>query len=376
MENPTPQGASIHDRIMSVIDSAPSEDPTNDPIVEDEQSIQNEPEPEVIQDEEPEETGEPQGDEPEGEAEESEGIKDDGESEQETLSLTDLSQFLGIDEADLDLDDEGNVLIKTKVDGQEGKAKLQDLKTSYQLRAHLDNQNREAAELKKSLQETTANAEKQAAERLEHLDSMLQLAWSELEQQAGSPELEALREDDPAEWTAKQREIEQRQQRLAKTYQQLQAEKQQNLVGQQAKIHEHLANEDQKLMNAIDGWSDMDKAQKEIKDIYSYLSKDYGYSTEDLYGVKDSQGNYVTLGVSDHRLVVMARKAMLYDQLQQSKPTVSNKVKKAPRIVKPGQPKSKQESSQAKIRDLKKAVKQSGGKGKSVADYLIATGKV
>lgn len=370
MAESTQEGDSIHDRILSTI--TPQEPEKEPEIAEDEQSTQSEPE-------ETEESTE-------AEAEEETEVTEDEEQEEsvedvqtEPLTTTDLSKALGFEDDVLDLDEDGSVLIKTKIDGEEGKVKLKDLVVSHQLRGHLDKQNKEVVELKKALQEQTAKATEESNQRLTQLESMLQVAWSELEQETESPELTELRETDPAEWTARAREMDGKKQRIAEAYQTVltekQAESQKTNQLDQSKVNEVLVSEEQKLRSAIDGWDDNETAQKEINDVFSYLKDEYSYSDEELHGVRDAQGNFVKLGVTNHKAIVMARKAMLYDKLQQSKPTISKKVKSAPKIVKPGQPKPK-DSKQASVQKLRQAIKDSGGKGKSVADYLLAAGKV
>lgn len=375
MDQSTQEGDSIHDRILKTLE--PIQEPIDEtPIVEDEQSTQSEPEETEESDEVSEETSE----ETEvSEDEEQEESTDDVQTESESLTTTDLSKALGFDDDALDLDEEGNVLIKTKIDGQEGKAKLKDLVVSYQLRGHLDKQNMEVAEIKKSLQTQTAQIQQETSEKLNQLESMLQVAWAELDQESDSPALQELREADPAEWTARQRELELRKNRLAQSYQTVQAEKQaesqKSTQLNQTKVIEHLQEEDQKLMKSIDGWDDQDVAKKGLDEVFSYLKTEHSFNDEDLYGVRDAQGNFTKLGVTNHKAIVLARKAMLYDKLQKTKPTITKKVKAAPKIVKPGQPKG-QDTAQTKILNLKKAVKDTGGKKGSVAEYLLATGKV
>lgn len=363
----TQQGDSIHDRILQTLEPQEAPKPEEE-IVEDEQSIQDE-------HEESEETEV----ETTEESEESEDEEQEPEDDVQTESLTtsELSKVLGFDDDALDLDDDGNVLVKTKIDGEEGKAKLKDLVVSYQLRGHLDKQNKEVTELRKALQEQTAKATQETQERLTQLESMLQVAWGELEASLETPEMKELREENPAEWTARVRELDERKAKIAQSYQTVLDEKQSELQKvsklDQEKVSEHLNNENQKLMASIEGWSDLEEAQKGLNEVFSYL-KTEGFSDEDLYGVRDQQGNLVKLGITNHKAIVMARKAMLYDRLSESKPAVMKKVKTSPKIVKPGQP--KQETQQTKVLNLKKAVKQSGGKGRSVVDYLLATGKV
>lgn len=371
MENPTQEGASIHERLMAKLDPAqPEPEKPEQPIAEDVEETTQPDDVEMPEDE-------TDGDTQDEQSEDSELEGDDTqEADESQLTVDDLAQYLGLEADALDLDEDGDILVKTKIDGQDGTAKFKDLIASYQLRGHLNNENREVAELKKSLQSKQAALEEQAQAKLSDLDSAIQLAWSELQGEMNSQDLAELRETDPAEWAAKQEEFRVRQAKLQESYQKLAQQRAEADQKSQKAIHEHLAQEDQKLMAAIDGWSDLNKAQSEIKDVFSYLKSDYGLTDEDLFGVRDAQGNYKKLGISDHRVIVWARKAMLYDKLQKSKPEVSKKVKRTPKLVRPGQPATQEDSKATKLKNLKRKVKQEGGKGKSVADYLIAAGKV
>ena len=67
------------------------------------------------------------------------------------------------------------------------------------------------------------------------------------------------------------------------------------------------------------------------------------------------------------------RKAMLYDKLQAKKPAIEQKVREAPKIVKPGG--ANISSQEQTLRNLKTQVRASGGK-RGIAEYLLATGKV
>jgi hypothetical protein len=76
-----------------------------------------------------------------------------------------------------------------------------------------------------------------------------------------------------------------------------------------------------------------EKGRAELSKAESYLLKTYGYTPQDIEGV------------TDHRPVDMAWKAMQWDALQASKPALNKRVADAPKPVKAGPPKS--QNSQA-----------------------------
>lgn len=314
----------------------------------------------------------------ESEAEESkQEDQDDANTEvvETQLELSQFAEILGLDESKIDIDDDGTVYAKIKVDGEEGRAKFTDLVKSYQLEGHLTKKSMELSEAKKAADAMRAEFEAQKQSQLSQIETMTRVLYQDLHNEASAIDWNELRVTDPGEYAAKVTEFQQREARLQQAAQQIESERSQAMQGQQQALREHLRNEDQKLMSAIEGWSDMTKAQKELGEIYSYLGNAYGFDQSDLVGKYDNAGNIVKPGVTDHRLVLLARKAMLYDNLQKSKPAVTKKVVTAPKIVRAGTPPSKGERELSSINKLKAQIKKSGGKD-GIEAYLLRTGKV
>ena len=356
MENPTPEGVSIQDRLMAYLDPPEAKEVDQEP-----QEI-----PEEEPSEEPTKAAEPEEEPSESEPE------PDGEEDQEALSLSDIAEILDIDESNLDIDEDGKVVLKTKIDGQEGKVRLKDAHTSYQIRGHLDNKTREATQLQEELKAKQAALEQAQSEKLQQAEEVIQIAFQELTNEFQSIDWNELKALDPAEWSVKRAEFQDRQTRLQEAFQKTQVQRAEQFQKQQQTFKEHLATENQKLVSAIEEWKNPEIAQKEYKETLSYLANQYGFNDEALYGKWDAQGNLLQPGITDHRLVVLFRKAMLFDKLQTSKPEVTKKVRVAPKMVKAGQPKTKEESQTKNLEKLKQKVKQGG----SAAEWLLAAGKV
>ena len=304
-------------------------------------------------------------DEPEGEeeSEDSEVESEDAiDQEAETLDLSDLAEYLKLDADKLDIDDEGNLYIKTKVDGEEGQATLNDLIKSYQLEGHLNKQNMEVQSLKKELETKRQEIEQQAQERLGHLESLTALAYQELVGEYQSTDWQDLRMNDPAEYAARQAEFNQRNNQIQQAMQQVESEKRNQESATNGRTKEQLAKEAEKLLNVIPEWKDPTIADKERAELRTF-ALNVGYNEHEI------------ANLSDHRTVLLLRDAMKYRQLQDTKPSVKNRVKKAPKLAKPGAPKAQKELAKRKVDQIKQTVKKSGGK-KGVMDYLLTTGKV
>lgn len=98
---------------------------------------------------------------------------------------------------------------------------------------------------------------------------------------------------------------------------------QQAVAQTEQRKREMIGNEHQALIRAIPDWADGEKSRAESAEIKDFLTK-AGFTDEDV------------ASVYDHRQVVIARKAMLYDKLIASKPEISKRVAEAPKPVKPG----------------------------------------
>ncbi len=125
---------------------------------------------------------------------------------------------------------------------------------------------------------------------------------------------------------------------------QIGATQQQVTERQQVFTQELLAREKQSLLEALPEWRDTAKATAERTEIKASLQK-AGFTEAEISGL------------SDHRSVVIARKAMLYDQLMSKKPEVQKRVTEAPKPVKPGATQQRNQKGDAyqKTRDqLKK----------------------
>lgn len=344
----TQQGASVHDRLVALLGG---EEPTNEP----EQKAAPEAE---------EEAEEPDNSAPESkESTEEEETEDAQEADEpRTIELSDVAKYLGVDADLLDVDEDGSISIKTKVDGQEGRAKLKDLHKSYQLEGHLNKQNMEVAEQRKALQAKMAEAEQAAQQRFQAADDLIQIAQNQLNGEYTAIDWNQLRATDSGEYAAKFADFQQRQAVLNQAYQRIQTERERNARQNQEAMQQRLAEESTRLLEAIPEWKNAETAKKE-RDALREFGRARGYTDAEL------------ANIADHRAVSVLRDAYLYRQLMNKKADVEKKVKAAPKLAKPGQPPSKQERQEADQKKLRQTIKKSGGK-QGVTEWLLANGKV
>lgn len=332
-ENPTPdEGASIQDRLERYLAADDGEEPQQSAPQEDAEPQ----EPVETEDDAPDESDEPQ------------------------LSTSELAKYLGVDEDMLDADENGDLFIKTKIDGQEGRAKFQDFVKSYQLQGHIDNQSREIAAQKQAFQNAIAEQQQAITQRMQYVEDMAGIAQQTLMNDYHGINWAQLSRDDPAEYVAKQHEFQQRSAQLNQVLQTVQMERQQAAQQQQQTFQQMLQHEAQRLTELIPDWKDAEKAKAERTELREW-GKSIGLPQQDIDGV------------SNALYVQIMRKAMLYDKSQQSKTIMEKKVRTAPKLVKAGQPDTISRGDKT-VRDLKTNIRKSGGKS-GVVEYLLATGK-
>lgn len=290
---------------------------------------------------------------------------DDGDQEQESqpqqFSTSDVAKWLGVDESTLDVDEDGTIKVKTKIDGQEGAAKFADLLKNYQIQGHAENKAREVAERERAIQARAQEVEQQAQQRLQHLEQLATVASQELMREYQSIDWNALRQADPGQYAALRADFQERNAKLQGVYQNIQQQNAQREAQAERSRAEALAREAERLPSLIPEWKDDATKARESRELMEWGQK-IGYAPEVLQ----------RLNTSTALDIATFRKAMLYDKLQSSKPDVENKVRTAPKLVKPGQ--TQAQSAAQKLSNLKQAVKKSGGNQDAVAAYLLAKG--
>lgn len=295
---------------------------------------------------------------------EQESVKPDGDGAEEDagpqISTTDLAKLLKLDDGALDLDEEGMPVFKTKVDGKEGTAKLADLLKSYQLQEHVDRKARDAAEQEKALKARQQEAEQAFAQRLQYAENLTNVASQQLLAEFQSVDWKTLEATDPGTAALYRQKFQERQAQLMGVFQNIQREKAEGEQKSQREKHEALAREAERLPQLIPEWKDQQVAAKERAEIREWALKN-GYEPSEV----DS--------ISKANQVAALRKAMLADRIAQAKPAIENKVRTAPKLVKPGQS-APQNAEKTRLQDLRAQVKKTGGANGTVEALLIARG--
>jgi hypothetical protein len=206
-----------------------------------------------------------------------------------------------------------------KVDGKEVDVTLDELQKGYSRTQDYTRKTQQIAEVRKQVEQETqaVRAERQQyAQLLGALQAQLQVSEPQVD-------LERLYNEDPIEWVRQKEVLRERQE---KAYA-IQAEQQRlSYVGQQEQqraMQEHLESQKDALLAALPEWKDPKKAKAE-KALVLESAKSVGFSDEDLKSVYD------------HRLVLLLRKAAMYDQMVSKRQGIKPVVNNGPRPAKPG----------------------------------------
>jgi DNA repair exonuclease SbcCD ATPase subunit len=245
-------------------------------------------------------------------------------------------------------------LFTVKVDGQEQKVTLDDLKRSYSGQAYIQQGMQQAAEQKKQAEEAYValqNERQQLNQLLNQINSGQVLSPPKEPDQA-------LFKKDPIGYMEAKMKYDGEMKSFNEQQSQLQQfQAQQNQQMQQA-MQLHLQEEVQKLSEKMPEFKDSKKADEIKKNLLDY-GQSIGYSADELNNV------------IDHRAFIVLNKARLYDQLNANKPKAQSKAKNARPMLKSGVKKSSSTQSQ-KAKEQAVSRMRKTGSIDDVASFLIS----
>jgi len=240
---------------------------------------------------------------------------------------------------------------RVKAAGEEKEVTLEELMQGYQLGADYTKKTQEVAELRKANE-----AERQAIEESKKVRDTyaqrLQAIEQFLTQGDSQEDLAVMKENDPIGYAVKVAEMTEKKEQLNAVRAEQQRLAQQQQAEQSQAMQNFVAQEAQKLAQVLPEFSDKTKGEQVRNEIRNY-GKSVGYTDNELAQVYDS------------RHVITLHKAMLYDKLQKSKPSVKKKVAEAPKMVKSGT-KVKQSVSDAQKKQMAR-LRQTGKKEDAAA---------
>lgn len=243
------------------------------------------------------------------------------EQEGEAVEPVEAEQEAEADQSEPEAQDESEQpeTVTIKIDGKEVEVTLDELKKGYQRQADYTRKTMEVSETRKQAE---AEANKAREERNNYVKKLneQQVILSNVLQEQQNIDWQTLLDTDPVEYLKQQHLFQERQ----VAYQRNQAEQQQiwqlQKQEQAQSVQKFLIQQQDELLAKLPEWKDETKAKAEKAALKEYL-KDSGYSKDEIESL------------SDHRSVITARKAMLYDQMISKAQAAAKKVENLPKRV-------------------------------------------
>ena len=235
----------------------------------------------------------------------------------------------GEDEADDDEESEESdaqgkeQLFTVKVAGEELQVPLSELLNGYSRQADYTRKSMAVAQARKELEAKAAEIEGERAQMIQFLEG--QVAAMQ-QQQPAQPDWERLRREDPIEYAAQWAEFQQRQQQQYALQQRLQAERSRAQQAEQEQLQRTLAEEAERLVQAVPEWRDETRAAQEKAGMAEF-ARGLGFTEQELSSIYD------------HRTVLVLRKAYMYDLAQKQRPQLKAEAQQrrvAPKVAPAG----------------------------------------
>lgn len=269
------------------------------------------------------------------------------ESEVETGEVEEQSQSEDLTEDYSEEEQEEEAAYEIKVNGKPVKVTLDELMSGYQRDSDYRRKTMELADERRLLEEEV-NRAKSESDAVAKLRQDYATRLSEIENSMkpdANIDWAKLYETDPDEYHRKKIEVENK----SKALETIKAERQRALAEQQQEqtkvFNQYLEQQKRLLADKEPEYVDPVKGESLRKDMTSYLKKE-GYSDQEL--------NMMV----DHRSFVIAKKAMLYDKMMNSKISAKQS-KPVPKMVRSGTTKTINKDSQ-QAKSLKSRLKQTG----------------
>ncbi|MDE2098903.1 MAG: hypothetical protein KGL39_16740 [Patescibacteria group bacterium] len=215
--------------------------------------------------------------------------------------------------------------ITIEVDGKPvelTKAELAEHYKSGLRQADYTKKTMEAAEVRKAAEAETAKAREERAQYAAKLNDTAMQLRAVLQDQ---PDWQQLLSADPVEYLKQQHLFNQRQAALSQVMQQQKTVEAQENAEREKAFEDFLSQQRTELLAKLPDWKDPAKESAEKNAIAEYLLKQ-GFDKKAISGI------------TDHRAVILGRKAMLYDAMMEKANAAAKKVAAAPtRVIKSGE---------------------------------------
>lgn len=255
------------------------------------------------------------------------------------------------DEPEAEEEEEDQPTYTVKIDGKEVAVPVDELIKGYHRNADYTRKTMELAEQRKAAQSDHESAKAERAHYAQQLEAVSSMLQANAPQE---PDWDKLVVENPAEYLRQQRIHQLR-------YQNLQAvEAEQRKLAERNEAEEAKANQERldseatKLVEAIPEWKNPKTAKAEKEKLVEFATK-AGYGPDEL------------AQINDHRVVMLLRKAMLFDQINATRANLRPAQPQGPKVAQPGSPVSR---SGNEFSRAQKRLKQTGDVHDAAAVFM------
>ena len=271
--------------------------------------------------------------------------------EEEAISLSsvnDLAEHLGIDVGEI-----YNLAIPvTTPDGERSEVTLSEWKDSFQNSQRAEKINREAQDLQEKLTARQAELDEAFEHQNHQAAQMLNAAEQHLIGEFNNVNWDELQKADPGQWAAHRQSFAERKSQLEQIRNQA-ANAYEQRKGEMSKVHHEertkvIEREHEAMLLSIPEWKNEDVRMSEQGQLRDYLT-DAGYSSDEVNSAYD------------HRAILMARKAMLWDKSQKAAGAAKKRVVKiGSKVLKPGAKQTKAQQEQDAESEIRARLRKTG----------------
>ena len=287
------------------------------------------------------------------EVEETEAVEEKAEDQESEVSeseskfehIKELAEATGQDYEEF----LNSIKVTTKVNGVVSEIPLEEAIRGYQRESDYTQSKMKLSDERKAFETERQTFQLEQEARVTQASVFQQQLESKLIEEYQAIDWNELRASDPAEWSAKQAEFKNREQEILQTRNQIAQEAQRIAQEQQAEMkakqEQAALSERGKYLEVIPEWKDLKRAEKELTAMDGFMAE-LGYSQQEREET------------FDHRHMQVIRMAMLYKQGLSDTDLAKQKVKKVPKLLKPGT-KGVVNPNKA-VEDLRKRAKKTG----------------
>ena len=245
--------------------------------------------------------------------------------------------------------------VNVNVHGQTSQVPLRDLVANYQTNQAADER---LAKTKAKVEQSEQELQQRNAvlnQKYAEAEKLIELGEQQLTRDFTAIDWNKLQAEDPAMWAAQRQAFGERngqiQQLKAGLQYSLQSAQTQRNAELEQKVNALKQEEHQLMLAAMPKvdkeWGDPNRVQAKKAELANYLLKQ-GFSQQDLDGA------------ADHRLIVVAAKARLWDESQSKVALTQKRLKNVPRVLKPGAKKEPAVINMEKVRKAQTKLKSTG----------------